>query len=206
MSHAVIVCEGYQDRQFISEWLDRRGMRKADKQAIPFKDTYEKVNSAGLRISIVAAMGKSKVLPVLEKFIELNSMPVAAWMVVTDTDGVDPKAAHQSLRQSLDQRFPNGPRVELAQWHPILEGLIDSALLAAYPSRMSHVAQFLDTRPEAHASTGKEKAWTYCAAWETQFFGDAFYGQVLRDNQLRPLIEAQLPEFSARIDALLALT
>ena len=205
MSHAVIVCEGYQDRQFISAWLDRRGMRKADKQAIPFRDTYEKVNDAGLRISIVAAMGKEKVLPMLEKFMNLNTTPVAAWLVVTDTDGVEPAAAEASLRQSLEARFAAGPRVEIAQWHPILEGMIERALRTAHPNRMTHVSQFLATRPEAPATTGKEATRVYSVSWRTQYFGEAFFADVLRDDQLRPLIEAEVPQFAARIDHLLSL-
>ena len=208
MRHAAIICEGFQDRAFISQWLEGLGLGRAPTGSVlrtKKGGTYEKADAAGRHVAIVPSMGLQNVVTDAALIIKNDSDSLERVLLIVDTDDKDPTAAKTAIQQSLaaasrtshpaaadSSQIIENVEVRVEAWHPRLESIIEDALRAAAPVRLAHAEAFVANRPAPLPSTGKELAFSYCAAWVPDSFGEDFFAHVWRDPSIRPHLEARL--------------
>jgi hypothetical protein len=196
--HSLVVCEGYQDRGFVGAWLERladdaglacTNLTDDSRRAIKrLKRTHAK--RVGEReIYIVAAEGLPDVVPVAAAITKVHSASIDRVVLVVDADTVPIANRREAVLESF--RTKSSQPVDVVVWEPQLELLIERALREATPARIAHIEQFLKSAPTP-ATTRKEASFTWCAAWEPDWFGDTFFQRVWDDATVRASLETQL--------------
>lgn len=199
MTRRVILCEGYQDRAFIGEWVDQLGWR-ADLNDRFARGAHTKVFGEH-RLSIVPVDGKDNLLSRLTDLFAVKAGgEVSHWLVVTDSDEL-------SLEDAADRwnkKLAATPGVRVAFWNPRLEGVVEAAVRIVFPARAAAIDSFLQSRADAPPATHKEAAQSFCAGWASEAFGEAFFAHVLRDPRLREEIKSLVEDFSRELTVVLS--
>lgn len=206
MKHSAIYCEGYQDRAFLSAWIDHLCERKGT-PAVPLKDAKQReINAANAhakqcgprQILIVACEGDGDITSQAAKFLKKNNEKLDNLMVVVDSDGIENRA--DAVRASFEAQvgklgFSHQVSVQQLVWVPKLEAIVETALRSLNPEAMACVDKFIDVDAPQPSKLGKEKAYTYCAAWEPRSFGESFFAFVWRNEKLRLHLEPVVAAF-----------
>ncbi len=201
MKHAAIFVEGYQDRAFLSEWLELAGMPRSPRSEK--KGVYVKRRSSGSEIWIVPTRGTSGLTTAFADFAQARGDDFDEYLVLQDSDQLEAAEAERRVVASLGTPPPNS-KLQVACWSPRLEGVIEAALREVFPARAPAIEQFIAARADAPASTGKEFAFAYCAGWRPDSFGDDFFGDVLRKPELKAAIEARMPNVISQLTRLVS--
>lgn len=221
MNFGAIVCEGYQDRAFFSGWLDY--LYSAKKYDLPKshrlagRGIYCKQIPQRPSVVIVPAEGKSRVAQTAADYAKNGATELSRVLIVIDSDGLEPSASRSSMLSSYCTTRGIEPpaaeatlvadrkiEVRVEVLHPSLERVIRTALGATYADEMRAVDDFLGHQPNRPAKlTGKEPAFTYCAAWCPDSFGDDFFAHVWRDPQVRDALLLRTTEMKTSLDWLL---
>lgn len=199
MMRALVFCEGYQDRSFIGSWLECRHGCSRSGVASGHKGVHAKLTTAGAEILIVPTDGFANLPMRIRAMLKLE--PVARCAIIVDTDGFPSADRATGIRQSIEG-VEGLPPTDVAFWDPRLEQHIEDALRDVFPERMAAVDAFLESRPDPTAQ-GKEAAFTYCAAWKPDSFGEHFFSWAWQHHGLAESLERRLPR-SAR-DAISAI-
>ena len=201
MKQAAIFCEGYQDRALISSWLDERGAVRAP---VNRRDVFKKRLGDRLEIRIVPMKGSNKLGQYIGDYL-VEATTYERLLVVLDADELTAEERERRTRAALASVVPSGTVLDVAVWMPRLESHLERALRKTWPDRMVAIDAFLGSRPSALPRGGKEGAFSYCAGWEPDTFGEAFYGWSVRNPATRSALEAEVPGFAQAIDRILAL-
>lgn len=210
MKHSAIYCEGYQDRAFLSAWIDYLCEKKGT-PARPLKDLKEREINAGnahskqcgqRQILIVACEGDGDITSEAAKFLKKNSEKLDNLMVVVDSDGIANRAT--AIAESFDAQvaklhFTHKVTVNPLVWHPKLEAIVETALRSLNPDAMAAVDKFIDVDAPHPSKLGKEKAYAYCAAWEPRSFGESFFGFVWKNERIRIHLEPVVAPFQPQL-------
>lgn len=180
MKVSAVFVEGYQDRAFVDGWLVANGTMRAEDAK---RGVYVKQTTSGDKIFIIPTDGERKLVQRMTDFLAAQEADEV--LIIQDADDLAPEVKRQRTMQSLATLRPS---VAVYCWEPRLEAVIEEALRKHVPHRMTAVDQFVTARPDAPGASGKEHA--YCAGWLSDFFGDAFYGEIARDPDLRAHLES----------------
>jgi hypothetical protein len=205
--NSLIVCEGYQDRAFLSEWLEHVGqplglrqVRDAAKQRVRSTGAY--VKQVGVRqVTIAPAEGYEQLTGVAAQLARANGERIDRILIVADSDSQAPSARKTALLQSLQSHGVSLP-CEVALWEPQLEALMEKALRSFDSNALKSIDAFLASAPQS-AKTGKERAFTWCSSWEPDSFGDAFFGLMWKREALRMHLEPLVAGIRPQLDQLL---
>lgn len=201
MKHAAIFVEGYQDRAFINQYLELRGLTRALKQ--PGKGIFVKVVPSGSQLWLLHTEGTSGLVTVFGDFVAARGSDFDEYLVVNDSDLLSAFEAERRIDESLRARLPHGATLSVACWEPRLESLIEKGLRAAHPARFPAIDDFLKNRASPPKASGKEAVHAFCAGWRSDSFGDDFYGDVLRDPVQRASIEGLMPQLVEHLTRLM---
>jgi hypothetical protein len=202
MKHAAIFVEGYQDRAFINQWLELRGLTRAPKQ--PGKGIFVKVVPGGSELWLLNTEGTSGLPTVFADFVAARGDDFEEFLVVNDSDLLNAAEAESRIVQSLQARVPKAAILNVSCWQPRLESLIEKALRATYQERFPAIDAFLTARVDPPKVSGKEAMHVFCSGWRSDSFGDDFYGDVLRPQALRANIEALMPHLVGHLTRLIS--
>lgn len=205
MKPALVFCEGYQDRSFLNAWLDSLGCQKAEAPFTAPKGTYWKRSVGGREIAIIPVGGFAKMAQTVKDVVK--AVDVDSCLLVVDTDDSSDTSC-RSRRDQMTEAVKNAQglpsNLEVVCWVPQLETQIENALRACFADRMEAVDAFLKGRPAPPKRTGKEAAFTYCAAWEPDSFGEDFFGWVWREAEVARTLSCDLAEVGSALQRLLA--
>jgi hypothetical protein len=126
MKHAAIFVEGYQDRAFINQWLELRGLLRAPKQ--PGKGIFVKVVPGGSELWLLNTEGTSGLTSVFADFVAARGDDFDEFLVVNDSDLLDATEAERRIFQSLQTYVPKDAVLSVSCWQPRLESVIEQAL------------------------------------------------------------------------------
>lgn len=206
MKCSLILCEGYQDRAFLSAWIDAIGDREArvvealkeqKRRALTIKDAHAK-QIGDRQLYVVPCGSLEKIAPTARLLTKNHAESVDRLVVVADADGLERREREQRLRASL-QGIAVSP--QFIVWVPTLEGVIQRALEQARPTEMASVRAFLEKAP-APSMSGKESPYVYCSTWEPDSFGESFYQLMWR----RPALRAALGPLLIQDDSVVVST
>lgn len=208
--HSVIVCEGFQDRAFISEWLEvlaaRSGARldklKNQKSRDIQVDRAHAKQGRVHQVYVVACEGLSTLVRNAADLVKAKEDHIARLLLVADADDLATEERRQRLLDSFRARSEFKGHLDAMVWTPQLEVLISDALHVTRSQEMEAVDAFLAAAP-APTRTRKEAAFTFCSAWEPDAFGDTFFQRVWQLADVRSRLEDALKSEAPRLEALL---
>lgn len=207
MRHALVFCEGYQDRGFIGEWLERRlacpRLAGLEVPAIKVKDAHTKRTPSGRDVLVIPTHGVDRLASKLKDIAKNHAEQVDRCLIVVDADDRHVEERQRAVRQSVEGAEGLPGTFDVVCWRPRLEQHLEDALRELFPRRLAAVDAFLGTRPDP-TSTSKEAAFTYCSAWRPDNFGDAFFAWVWQDEAVATKLEGRLPEVREALRRLIA--
>jgi hypothetical protein len=159
MKNAAIFVEGYQDRAFVSQWLELQGVQRAAKQQKG--GIFAKLSRSGAELWIVPTSGTSGLRVAFTDFVAARGQDFDDFVVINDADTLTAAEAEARIFRSLTSAVPPGSSLSVVCWAPRLEGVIEQGLRLAYPNRVPSIDQFLAARVDAPAISGKELAHAY---------------------------------------------
>lgn len=219
---AVILCEGFDDRAFLAEWLVTLGCQEARQD--PWKKAvttgqYGFTSPGGRFIRVHPCNGKALLAEVAGHYIDLHgARPVSRLMLCFDADCEAPAFAPRAMvLQSVAARRSASPTADAGAvtvdgvdivsivWEcddPVelagvpskqsLERLVAASIVAAEPARGASVMGWLRAAPEQAGPEHKAHAYAYLAKWFATSGCEDFYRAVWRDPAIRTQLEARL--------------
>jgi hypothetical protein len=216
-SQAVILCEGFDDRAFLAEWLVTLGCKEARQD--PWKKPvttgqYGFTSPAGRFVRVHPCSGKAMLAEVAGHYVDLHgARPVSRLLLCFDADCpapavAPPGAVLQSLaaRRTVDAEGRiGGVEVATIAWEcddppdaqgvpsqQSLERLVAAAIVAVEPARGASVARWLSAAPVTAGPEHKAHAYAYLAKWFAPSGCEDFFRAVWRDPAIRAQLEARL--------------
>lgn len=218
---AVILCEGFDDRAFLAEWLVTLGCREARQD--PWKKSvttgqFGFTSPSGHFVRVHPCNGKAMLAEIAGTYIDLHgARPVSRMVLCFDADCPAPAmAAPGSVLQSLAARRTvsaadsgatriDGVDVAAIVWEcddpphvpgvpaqQSLERLVAASIVAVDPARGASVLGWLQAAPEQAGPEHKAHAYAYLAKWFSTSGCEDFYRAVWRDPAIRTQLEARL--------------
>ncbi len=225
MRRIELVCEGFDDRDFIGAWLLAEGWRSLRPPrgtspprvgGRPVKDgAFAYQLGAESQVVVTPAHSVDRVSPVAEAFIAVATPenPLDAVVLVVDDDGAvdrmgrDIDAMIKGLRERSGGKAPplfgwmwsdpTPPGDQLPRVQT-LERVIVATMLQVYPERGPAVATFLSSEPRGPEPTGKSYLWSLFAKWFPDSRGDGALGAIWADPRLRHALLARMNALNAR--------
>lgn len=219
---AVILCEGFDDRAFLAEWLMRLGCVEARKDpwARPVAaGQYGFSSPSGGFVRVHPCSGKTRLAEIADNYIDLHdARPVSRLVLCFDADCSAPAmvprgAVLQSLGSRRSVPLPDdsgaatiggvevvsivwgcddGPEAPGVPMQQCLERIVVAAIVAAEPARGASVAEWLRAAPISAGPEHKAHAYAYLAKWFAQSGCEDFYRAVWRDDAVRAQLETRL--------------
>jgi len=219
---AVILCEGFDDRAFLAEWLATLGCREARRDPWGTSVTsgqygFRATNDRFVRVH--PCNGKSMLAEIAGTYIDRHpARPVARLLLCFDADCEAPAVAPRgtvvqsiAARRSVSLASEAGAVtiddvvVESLVWEcddPVghlgvpsqqsLERLVSASIVAAEPARGVSVVEWLHAAPVTAGPEHKAHAYAYLAKWFAPSGCEDFYRAVWRDPAIRSQLEARL--------------
>lgn len=203
--NSLLVCEGYQDRKFLSAWLDHlggariRNLTDKTERRIKVDDSHAK-QCGERQIFIVPAKSYERVTSHTVQLLKKYDAQIDRVCLVVDADEDEPSVRKKKVQDSVSGRGHQAPEVII--WAPQLELIIEKALRMMNVAAMNAVDAFVDHAPGV-SSTKKERVFAYCAAWEPDSFGESFFGLVWENPAIRGHLEPLVAEFRPQLMHLL---
>jgi hypothetical protein len=214
---AVILCEGFDDRAFLAEWLVALGCQEARQD--PWKSSVTR-GQYGFRaldgrfVRVHPCDGKSNLAEIAGTYVDRHpARPVSRLLLCFDADCPAPAVAPpgvvlQSLaaRRTVDAAGRiDGVEVATLAWEcddppgipgvPLqqsLERLVAASIAAVEPARGASVRAWLTAAPETAGPEHKAHAYAYLAKWFAPSGCEDFYRAVWREPAIRAELEARL--------------
>lgn len=209
--NSVVYCEGFQDRAFVSAWIDWLAERE-ERPISPVRDEQSRrlriershvKQSKDRQLSIVAGDGDSDLAERAALLVRKYGALIDRLVLVVDADEHTAADRRQQLATAFSSKAPGYTgQPSVLVWEPQLEIVIERALRAARPSALGSIDAFLQTAVDV-SKTDKETAFTFCAAWEPDSFGDTFFQQVWRLVDVRDRLQADLKQHEPLLLSLL---
>lgn len=203
--NSLIVCEGYQDRAFVGAWINWlrkknnapvRSVMEEKEQRVRAKGAH--VKACGERQLCIAPAGSyEQVTTHAADLLKANAALLDRACIVVDADDQTAIAREKAVIDSVRGKGYSGP-LEVVVWAPQLESIIEQALRGLNATAMTAIDEFL-TKAHPTAATKKERAFVYCAAWEPDNFGEAFFGFVWKNEKVREHLEPLLSSFEPKL-------
>lgn len=216
-SQTVILCEGYDDRAFLAQWLESLGMTptkgRPDPWDLPVKGgQYGYWRRDGF-VRIVPCDGKANIARHAITFVRQHATrPIDRMILCHDLDRDAPAAVGEGARDVLTSveaqaetvggiEFPidvlvwgctDAPGLQGVPDLQTLERLVVATLAAAHPDRAAAVQRWLDDAPATVEPIHKAAAYSYLAKWQASSGGDYFYRDVWLNEDHRPGLRARL--------------
>lgn len=221
-SQAVILCEGFDDRAFLAEWLVTLGCQEArqDPWKKPVTTGQYGFNSrSGRFIRVHPCNGKAMLGEIAGHYVDLHmARPVSRLVLCFDADCDAPDVAPRgAVLQSLAARRAATPSPDASTWvidgvdvvslawecddppgqpgvpsKQCLERLVSASIVAADPIRGASVMDWLQAPPRTAGPEHKAHAYAYLAKWFAPSGCEDFYRAVWRDPAIRAQLEARL--------------
>ena len=223
---AVILCEGFDARAFLAEWLVTLGCREARQD--PWKSSVTQGQFGftaldGRFVRVHPCSGKSMLAEIAGTDIDRHpARPVSRLLLCFDADCpapavAPPGAVLQSLaaRRVVATEGPSVARIDGVEVATIvwecddppgvpgvpaqqsLERLVAASIAAVEPARGASVADWLGAAPETTGPEHKAHAYAYLAKWFAPSGCEDFYRAVWRDPAIRAELEARLDRSGA---------
>lgn len=195
--NSAIYCEGYQDRAFLSAWLDWLAERDGFPLAPVKRPLLRKIKvdrahvkqCANRQLSIVAGEGDADLTERAALLVRDWADQLDRLVLVVDADDAEPDARRAAIEASFRGRAPSfAGALTVFVWDPQLEVVIEKALRLARPEALAAIDDFLAKAPSP-ASTRKERAFAFCSAWEPDSFGETFFQRVWSMPDVRQHLE-----------------
>jgi hypothetical protein len=219
---AVILCEGFDDRAFLAEWLVTLGCQQARRDPWGSSVTngqYGFTAPGGRFVRVHPCDGKGRLAEIAGTYIDRHpARSVSRLMLCFDPDceapAVAPRGAVlQSVAAKRSASLPSdagvatidGVEVVSMAWEcddpadvagvpskQCLERLVAAAIVATEPARGASVAGWLQAPPVTAGPEHKAHAYAYLAKWFARSGFEDFYRAVWRDLAIRSELEARL--------------
>lgn len=219
---AVVLCEGFDDRAFLAEWLGSLGCRQARKDpwGMPVTEgQFGYTSPSGRFIRVHPCKGRTRIVDLAGVYIDRHGVRSVARLVLCfDADCAAPAMAPRgSVLQSLASRrsvelnddsgaaIIDGVEVASIVWgcddapkcagvptQQCLERLVTASIVAAEPDRGASVSQWLRAMPTSVGPEAKAHAYAYLAKWFAASGCEDFYRAVWRDPRVRAQLEQRL--------------
>lgn len=225
---AVILCEGFDDRAFLAEWLVTLGCQEARQD--PWRSSvttgqYGFKTPSGRFIRVHPCNGKGRLAEIAGTYIDRHpARPVSRLMLCFDADCEAPAVAPRgTVLQSVAARRSASPSTDAGAavidgvdvvsmaWEcddPVdvagipskqcLERLVAAAIVATEPARGTSVTAWLQAPPITAGPEHKAHAYAYLAKWFAPSGCEDFYRAVWRDLAIRSELEARLHRSGSR--------
>ncbi|MFO1053501.1 MAG: hypothetical protein U1F36_14910 [Planctomycetota bacterium] len=218
--HAILLCEGYHDRAFLSGWLEHvRGWSKPESTSGRVRDPLGRPLAGGRfgfernrAFAVVAPCGG---WPAIRKCAGDHLAQAALngdqtgnidALIACYDDDVD-KDFERSMEDMVRQSGQPSDRASLPvqvlrlratddRWHPSLGGLVAQAFAEAHPRRWPAVATWLASRDDGAqdaSQDGKSAKWSVMAGWYARQGCDGFLRhEIWCDVAVRARLEQHL--------------
>lgn len=203
--NSLIVCEGYQDGAFVGAWVNWLGKKTKARVRSVLDNKAQRVSARGAHVKecgarqlCIAPAGSYEQLTThAADLLKANAPLLDRACIVVDADEHNPKDREKSVTDSLRGKGYAGP-LEVIVWAPQLESILEQALRGLNASAMQAIDEFL-AKAHPNAATRKERAFVYCAAWEPDNFGEAFFGFVWKNDKVRQHLEPVVAAFEPQL-------